>query len=70
MFQQLWIIHTRERPQKKFVTLAIDREDAKRKAKMRLGTHGGPTPENPDTFVCQPITNPNDEVVIELQLEL
>lgn len=68
MYQQLWVIATSETSHRKYVTLAKDREDAKRKAKLNLGDHGGPTAQNPDTFICQPITNVGDVLQIDLTL--
>jgi hypothetical protein len=60
----VWALTTREPALSKTVVICQgeDREEAKRTALPELGG-------NPDTYIVQPLTQPEDLVVVKLNLE-
>jgi hypothetical protein len=61
----VWALTTREPTigsKKVVICQGVDREEAKRVAKPELGG-------NPDTYIVQPLTTPEDSVVIKLEIE-
>jgi hypothetical protein len=60
----VWALTTREPTISKKVVICqgVDREEAKREAQPELGG-------NPDTYIVQPLTTPEDSVVVKLNIE-
>lgn len=60
----VWALTTREPKESKTVVICqgVDREEAKREARPELGG-------NPDLYIVQPLTRPEDSVVLKLRME-